>query len=105
VLWRYIRRYRPDASPETHPVLDALVEKAINYYRDFVTPTKAHRPADATERAALAELADVLAALPRDANAETIQNEIYEVGKRHAFADLKSWFQALYQILLGQDQG
>jgi lysyl-tRNA synthetase class 1 len=105
VLWGYIRRYRPTASPESAPVLDALVGKAINYYRDFIKPTMKHRAASAEERTALADLAATLNALPEDATAEAIQFEVYEVGKRHAFADLRSWFQALYQILLGQDQG
>jgi len=40
-----------------------------------------------------------------DADDKTIQTHIYEVGKRHPFGDLKSWFGALYQILLGQEQG
>ena len=30
---------------------------------------------------------------------------MYEVGKRAAFPDLRSWFQALYEILVGQSQG
>ena len=32
---------------------------------------------------------------------------MYEVGKRHAlvYASLRDWFGALYQVLLGQDQG
>ena len=46
-----------------------------------------------------------LAALPKGADEKTIQTEIYEVGKRHPFPDLKSWFQALYEILLGQSTG
>jgi lysyl-tRNA synthetase class 1 len=57
------------------------------------------------ERAALAELLAALDSLPADATAEAIQNEVYEIGKRHAFPDLKAWFKALYEILLGQDQG
>ena len=57
------------------------------------------------ESQALEDLARTLRSLPRDAAAETIQSEVYEVGKRHPFADLKSWFRALYEILLGQSQG
>ena len=34
-----------------------------------------------------------------------IQTEVYEVGKRHDFENLKDWFRALYEILLGQSQG
>ena len=39
------------------------------------------------------------------AEAEAIQAQVYEVGKRHPFADLKAWFRALYEILLGQSTG
>jgi len=105
VLWHFISRYRPDATPETAPILDRLVEYAVNYYRDFVKPAKEYRAASDDERAALEDLAATLATLPVDAEAATIQTEVYEVGKRHPFPDLKSWFRALYEILLGQAQG
>ena len=39
------------------------------------------------------------------ADAETLQTQVYEVGKRHAFPDLRAWFKALYEILLGQSEG
>ena len=75
------------------------------YYRDFVRSAKRFRPATATEAAALADLADTLAALPRDSTPETIQDEVYAVGKRHPFPALKQWFECLYQVLLGQREG
>jgi lysyl-tRNA synthetase class 1 len=56
------------------------------------------------ERAALEDLAATLAALP-DGSAETVQHAVFEVGKRHPFPDLRTWFGALYQILLGQQEG
>ncbi|MBT3360623.1 MAG: lysine--tRNA ligase [Rhodospirillales bacterium] len=105
VLWHFITRYRPDATPESAPLLDRLVEYAINYYRDFVKPSKVYRLPDETERAALEELVQALKKLPADATAEDIQTEVYEIGKSHDFADLKSWFRALYETLLGQSQG
>ncbi|MDP6353424.1 MAG: lysine--tRNA ligase [Alphaproteobacteria bacterium] len=105
VLWGFITRYAPDATPETNPLLDELVGYAINYYKDFVAPKKEYRAPDANERAALGDLADSLAALAGDADAETIQTEVYEIGKRHGFATLRDWFRALYEILLGQTQG
>ena len=104
-LWRYISRYAPDASPATAPLLDRLVGHAIAYYRDFVKPAKRYRPPSETERAALADLLAELERLPPDADAEAIQTRVYEVGKRHPFPDLRAWFQALYEILLGQSQG
>ena len=47
----------------------------------------------------------MLAAMPAGAGGEDIQTEIYEVGKRHSFENLRDWFRALYEILLGQSQG
>ena len=105
VLWGFISRYAPGASPETSPILDSLVGTAIAYYRDFVKPNKNYRAPSEMERAALADLLEQLEALPKDADSEAIQTQVYEVGKRHDFPDLKSWFKALYEILLGQEKG
>ena len=105
ILWGFIRRYNPQATPEAMPFLAGLVGYALAYFRDFVAPKKAFREPDATERAALADLAEVLAALPPETPAEDIQNHIYEVGKRHPFAELRAWFGCLYQVLLGQQEG
>jgi lysyl-tRNA synthetase class 1 len=105
ILWGFIRRYYPDANVETQPLLARLVDHAIAYYQDFVRPAKRYRQPDVTERAALEDLAATLAALPPTAGAETIQNAVYEVGKRHPFAELRHWFGCLYQVLLGQQEG
>jgi lysyl-tRNA synthetase class 1 len=104
-LWGYITRYRPDATPESAPFLDKLVGYAINYYRDFVKPAKQYRAPTEIERKALAELLAYLESAPANADAETLQTEVYEIGKRHPFPELRAWFKALYGVLLGQDQG
>ncbi len=103
ILWGFISRYAPGASPESMPIVDHLVGYAITYYRDFVKPNKHYRTPTEEERKALEDLAQSLKNLPRDA--EAIQTEIYEVGKRHKYTNLRDWFHALYQILLGQDEG
>ena len=104
-LWHFISRYRPDATPENAPTLDNLTEFAIQYFRDFVKPNKHYRTPTQHERVALMDLVETLRALPLDEKAEGIQTQIYEVGKRQAFKDLKSWFQTLYETLLGQPTG
>ena len=104
-LWGFISRYLPEATPQTAPFLDRLVGYAINYYRDHVKPKKRYRAPDATERAALEELLRYLDTAPANASAEELQNEVYETGKVRPFADLKAWCKALYEVLLGQDQG
>ncbi len=105
MLWGFITRYAPAATPASAPILDRLVGHALAYYRDVVKPAKRYRKATDEERAAIAELADALEALPPGADAETVQNEVYAIGKRHDFASLRDWFRALYEVLLGQSQG
>ena len=105
VLWGFISGYAPEATPATAPMLDSLVGYALNYYRDFVKPKKSYRAPTDQERAALLDLQAALAALPDDAGAEAFQNEVYEIGKRHGFANLRDWFKALYEVLLGQSEG
>ncbi|BAQ16324.1 lysine--tRNA ligase [Methyloceanibacter caenitepidi] len=105
VLWGFIQRYAPEATPETEPLLDELVGYAIRYFHDFVKPSKQYRAPTDQERAAFADLDQRLVALPDDVMAEEIQNEVYAVGKEHGFEPLRDWFQALYQVLLGQSQG
>ncbi len=105
ILWGFISRYRPEAVPGRYPFLDSLVASAVRYYQDRVKPEKQYRTASEMERAALDDLLKAMEALPDDAAAEAIQTEVYEVGKRHPFPDLRSWFKALYEILLGQEQG
>ncbi len=105
ILWGFIRRYSPGASPETMPFLDKLVDHAIAYYRDFVRPKKQYRHPSDLEREALTDLAETLKGLDHGADAEAIQTIVYEVGKRHAFAELRDWFSCLYQVLLGQQEG
>ena len=38
---------------------------------------------------------------------ENLQTAVFDVGKKYPgeFASLRDWFQALHQVLLGQDQG
>jgi len=104
-LWGFITRYAPDVTPETAPFLDRLVGYAINYYRDFVKPVKKYRAPDAVERKALEELHAYLKVAPDSVTADDLQTEVYEIGKRHPFPELKVWFKALYEVLLGQETG
>lgn len=105
ILWGFIGNYSEDFSAESHPELDGLVGYAIRYFEDFVKPAKQFRPASETEAAALRDLEARLAALDAASDGETIQSEVFATGREHGFENLREWFQALYQILLGQDQG
>lgn len=104
-MWGFIRRYAPDATPENSPFLDSMVGYAVRYYQDQVKPTKRFRAPTDAERAALTDLLAKLDGLPADVRADAIQNEVFEVGKAHGFTELRAWFQALYEVLLGQTTG
>ncbi|NDU79485.1 lysine--tRNA ligase, partial [Actinomadura sp. DSM 109109] len=77
-VWGYLGNYVADASPARYPELDRLIGYALAYYRDFVAPTLKRRAPEGVEVAALERLDAALAALPADASAEDIQNEVYE---------------------------
>jgi lysyl-tRNA synthetase class 1 len=119
VLWGFLRRYAPSASPETHPRLDKLVLYAVAYFRDFVAPKKRYRAADAVERGALEAVSAKLAALPPETTAEEIQHALYDIGRPiPRYQDLNAkgatperpgvsseFFAMLYAVLLGEERG
>jgi lysyl-tRNA synthetase class 1 len=119
VLWGFLRRHIPDVAPETHPELDRLLGYALRYFQDFVKPHKRYRLPDDTERGALQALSDALGELPPEASAEDIQAVLYDVGRavpryqnvaaKGATAEKPgvslAWFNAIYQILLGEEKG
>jgi len=104
-LWGFIRRYAPEASPETHPDLDAAAGYALAYFRDFVAPTRAYRLPDDRERAAMEDLVARLRPHEGETDPEALQAVVYAVGKEHGFEPLRDWFTALYEVLLGASQG
>ena len=119
VLWGFLRRYAPGASPRTHPRLDKLVTYAVAYFRDFVAPKKRYRLPDEVEAAALKSLSAALAKLPADASAEAIQHALYDLARPiPRYQDMKAkgatperpgvsndWFNMIYQVLLGEERG
>jgi lysyl-tRNA synthetase class 1 len=126
-LWGFIRRYAPEAAPETHPDLDAAAGFAVRYYNDFVKPTKVFRAPTDQERAAMEELSaclgdadkalDVIARKNAQegkddpcrrstgTDEEFLQSIVFAIGKTHGFEPLRAWFSALYEVLMGASQG
>ncbi|MEM9311694.1 MAG: lysine--tRNA ligase [Pseudomonadota bacterium] len=104
-LAEYVASYTGE--PVTDPALMALIESAVNYNRDFVAPTLAKRSPVDGEVEALKELDTRLAEAAADTSAEDLQTMVYEIGKVEAygFESLRDWFRALYETLLGSEQG
>jgi lysyl-tRNA synthetase, class I len=114
VMWAFLKRYMPALTPETHPRLDALVGFAIRYFQDFVKPAKQYRLPTDEEAKALTDLADILGTLPEGASPEDIQTQVYNIGRREPYTTTQkdgsigvaqSWFNMLYQVLLGEERG
>ena len=89
------------------PELEVLIATAVTYTRDYIVPTLDKRAPSANEAEALRALDSYLAQAAEDTSAEDLQTQVYEIGKReeYGFASLRDWFKALYQTLLGSDQG
>ena len=121
MLWGFLRRYAPGATPESHPMLARLVEHAVAYFRDVVAPTRVWRAPTAAERpafeallAALRDRATDLEAMPPEERAKAAQDLVYDAGRREPFLEAqkdgrmgvsRGWFSAIYQVLLGQQEG
>ena len=85
VLWGFIARYAPGTTPD-----ELAAAGRPGRARDrLLSRLRARRPAatarrSSQERAAMEELRDWLAGAGAEADAEAMQYELYEIGKRHA---------------------
>ena len=105
VLWGFIKSYIGDISEDAEAYIGKLLDYALSYFNDFILPTKVYRVASDDEIKSLKELAFRFSQLDKDSEAETIQTIVYDIGKEAEYENLRDWFMALYQILLGQEQG
>lgn len=107
ILWGFIERYSPGATPEDYPMLDTLAGYAVRYFEDFVKPEKVYRAPTDQERAALSDLSTRLRDVSNDemTDSDALQTLIFSVGKDHEFENLRNWFKAIYEVCLGQSQG
>ncbi|MFP3015756.1 MAG: lysine--tRNA ligase [Wolbachia sp.] len=105
ILWGFISSYAPNVTPENNKMLDRLSDFAVKYYHDFIKPTKSYKTPNAKEREALLDLKDTLHSLSTTVTAEEIQSQVFSIGKKYDYTNLRDWFQLLYEMLLGQKTG
>lgn len=108
VLWGFISKYQSGLTKENSPLLGKMIGNAIAYYNDFIKKHKTFRGATESEKSAIQDLVLALKELPKDvaSDAAILQNLVFQIGKNHGYEkNMRDWFLALYQILLGQDQG
>lgn len=105
LIWSYISHYdaKVTSNSETEAMARSLMECALNYYADFVEPTKQRYAPKDGERAQLRSLVEYLAANP-SASAEEIERKIYDLGRENYDKPGKI-FPLLYRVILGQERG
>ncbi|MCY3877935.1 MAG: lysine--tRNA ligase [Rhodobacteraceae bacterium] len=104
-LWGFIKKYAPDASPDANPDLADCVSCALRYFRDHGAGSRQFRAPTETERTAMAELRERLTGWTGGNDSEEFQSLVCAVGKAHGFGQLRDWFKALYEVLLGASHG
>jgi lysyl-tRNA synthetase class 1 len=105
LIWNYLTGYDPKiaSNPETERMGKALMECALNFYADFIEPTKQRYLPQAAERDQLRALLEFLAA-NGGASAEEIEKKIYDLGRENYDKPGKI-FPLIYRVLLGQERG
>ena len=105
VIWRFVNEYDSSLNINNNPEFDLLIQFAINYYTDFVLPNKKYLKIDSSKKEIFLELQKLLEQMNVNSTSEEIQTQIYIIGKKHNFDNLRDFFKLIYQVLLGQEQG
>ena len=104
-LWGFIKRYAPDAAPDTHPDPDTAAGFAVANFNDLVRPHRTYRAPEGKERVDLEDLKARLEPWDGGTGAEEIQSMVFAAGREHGLDPLCDWFKALYEVLPGSSRG
>ena len=104
-LWSFIQRYNPKLNRKDNTNLSKAVTFSVRYFKDFVEPKKRFRKPTLKEKNALKDLVVRLSSITGKVEPADIQKTLFSVGKDHDFEPLRTWFQALYETLLGSSEG
>ena len=105
ILWGFLENYYKDVDRKKFPFVQKLLKYGVEYYKKFVLPNKNYRSPNQLERSGLLKMIEMLESLDEKCEAEEIQTKIYEIGMNLKFDNLRDWFSAFYQVVLGQEQG
>ncbi len=105
LIWGFLKEYDSSLSIESNPEYDSLIQYSINYYQDFVLPNKQYLKISKENEKIFNDLKILLETINNDSSSEEIQTEIYAIGKKYKFSNLRDFFKLIYQVLLGQEEG
>jgi len=98
----YLERYDPKAAGYPEIIRD-LVDKALNYYRDFILPTKTYRKPAEEERRWLLDLRDRVFEYDGQSEDE-LQAIPFDIAREND-VPAADFFRLFYEVVLGQDRG
>ncbi|UCE52917.1 MAG: lysine--tRNA ligase [Desulfobacterales bacterium] len=102
LIIEYLKRY--DSSLEKFAtIIEDLVQKAMNYYRDFILPNKKYRTPNKEEKKMLKKLRDELAEY-RGNDENELQSIPFNVARMFNESP-KNFFQLFYEVIFGQERG
>jgi lysyl-tRNA synthetase class 1 len=106
LLWKFVKKYKPDISEKNFPIFDGLVDYAIKYFNDVIKTQKKYKTPNETELLALEALVETLEKCNDDMSPENIQTLIYSTGKENGYAEnLRDWFKLIYEVVFGDENG
>ena len=106
LLWKFVKKYKPNISEKDHPIFDNLVEYAIKYFNDIIKTQKKYKKPSSDEKKALEALIKTLEKCTDQMNPEEIQTLIYSTGKENGYSEnLREWFKLIYEVVFGEENG
>ncbi len=105
IILDFIRKYKVDINDKSINFINKLIKGVIKYNKDIISDKIKFKNPNKEEIAIFNDLVISLKKLMHETNAETIQTEIYKIGKKHKFENLRDWFKLIYQVLFGKDDG
>ena len=106
LLWKFVKKYKPDIYEKNFPIFDRLVGYAIKYFNDVLKSKKKYKKPNESEKSALKALVQTLEKCTDDMLPEDIQTLIYSTGKENGYTDnLRDWFKLIYEVIFGDENG
>jgi len=106
LLWKFVKKYKPNILEKEHPIFNNLIEYAIKYFNDVIKKYKKYKKPNAEEKKALEALVLELEKCNDGMQPEEIQTQIYTVGKENGYKEnLRDWFRLIYEVVFGDENG
>ncbi len=102
LLYKYLKKYDPKTEEQLETI-EALVEKALVFYRDFILPEKRFETPKGEMRTLFMELLERLSNW-EERSGVSLQSLPFDIAKAHGVKP-QEFFTALYKGLLGQQRG